>query len=172
VTILPDGASVKPLEVLVPGEYYRLIVDPGVTDSSGAAVTPTTGTYRAPTFAESTAAAVHRKGIWAVRKPMHAHGGTALVTTARYRPTLTMRFRSSTVTVGFCRGPSNGYMAVYVDGSLKKNLTTYNAFTKCGATVTVKGLDGNRQHTVAVVETHRAGLRKGTQVTVDYFSVT
>jgi hypothetical protein len=106
-----------------------------------------------------------------VRKPRGAHGKTALVAGEKARPALALRFRSSKATVGYCRGPASGWMAVYVDGKLRTSLSTYNAFSKCGSTYVVKGLDGSKQHTVTVVETHRAGPRDGTQVVIDYFSV-
>jgi hypothetical protein len=180
VTLLPDGASVLPrLSDLVSGEIYVVRVLATITDSAGNVVQPiSTGFYRAPTRTDAPGAFVRLGGSWTSRSARGALNGSALVTSGRHRESLSLQLRGTAVTVGFCTGPTNGWIAVYVDGRLVRTLSTYNPFTRCGkpgtATAprtTVTRLDGNRQHLLTVVATGQKGRRGGRSATIDWVDV-
>jgi hypothetical protein len=179
-TALSDGASLLPAaKDLVAGETYTLRVNGIILDGLGRPAVPLTQTpYRAATKVDVPGVYVHLKGLWQSRKAAGALSGAAVVTTSKKRPSATLVFRGSGVTVGYCKGPLNGYIAVYVDGKLKKTVSTYSPFSRCGLpgvkgapSYTLGKIDGSKQHTITVVETGKRGARKGRAAALDYFNI-
>lgn len=102
-----------PVEPLVPGEVYDLVVDDTVTDLSGNALERTVDAVAAPVeFSQGSAAIDYR---WAEVARDNAFGGTYAVE-RRPGATATFAFRGSSITLVTAKGPDLGRVAVRVDG--------------------------------------------------------
>lgn len=138
----------------------------GAAPPSGGATAPAVRTV------DARDRSVRRSGVWTARKATGSSHGTALVTNGQRKQALALNFTGRSVTVGFCTGPMDGKLAVYVDGKLRRTLNTYGKFTRCRSTYLVTGLSPGRAHTVQVKALAAKGApRGGMQVVVDWFRI-
>lgn len=170
-----DGSSVAPSPCGTVAAF-TITSTGGVTAGAPAGTQPdgtvsktgTTGVTGAH-LVDSSSTAVHRSGSWSDRSAKGSLGGKVLVAKGGRHERLSLGFTGTAVTVGYCTGPMNGGLDVYVDGKLKRNLSLWGPFTRCGkASYFVGGLR-SAAHTVAVRATGVRGRGRGQQVAVDFF---
>jgi len=142
----------------------------GASNPSGTASGGAAGTVgsAAPRTVDSADRSVRRFGSWTDRKANGARGGKALVAAGTRRERLTRSFTGRSITVGYCTGPMDGGMAVYVDGKLKRSFSTWGPFTRCGKSSFTAGALRPGTHTVDIRATGLAGRGKGRQIAADY----
>ena len=119
-----------------------------------------------------TSASVKKSGYWVKRNAHGASSGSALVTGGTKKQYLTYVFTASSVTVNYCKGPTDGYFSVYVDGKMSRTINSYQPFTSCGKTFTVPTLSNTKPHKLVVQASNKKGSAHGaSQLVVDYFQL-
>jgi hypothetical protein len=125
----------------------------------------------APVLLDTTNHSVTKAGLWVKARAAKAVGGTTLITDGKKHQRVNLVFTGTTVTVGYCTGPSDGWFTLYIDNKAVKQYNAYRSYTTCGSTITVKNLRSGVKHSVTVTALGKKGTsRRGgsTKVAVDY----
>jgi hypothetical protein len=166
------SAELRPGSPLVPGEHYKVTVNPAgvrpVTDPAGNAVAATQLPFRGSlTESERSAAARYE---WQPVATPQALGGSYTRDHLR-GATASFGFTGTAVTWYTVTGPDQGQAKVFIDGTLRATLDQYATTTSYQVPKTFGGLAAG-SHTITIEATGQGNpAASGTFVSVDAFRV-
>lgn len=134
---------------LVPGQYYGIHLNSGITDSAGNAAKASSHTARASVVADDNS------GVWSFNTGAARHtasgaiGGT-YVTLPSARGA-SVHFVGSKYYVYGCKGPSYAKLVVTLDGHTITTVNEHQSFTKCGVLLFTGSSTTTAVHTLKVV---------------------
>lgn len=169
--------AITPRRPLVPGEHYRIVVNPAtavhrVADRAGNPTPSIVRAFVAPTELEQGSAAItyRRPGAWTVLPAREGRSGRVAgsdVNGAR----ADVRFRGTGAVWTTVTGPNHGLAAIWIDGKLERVVDTYSARRVDGVRHRVTGLSPGL-HTIRIEVLGRSDPRAtGRVVSVDWLSV-
>jgi hypothetical protein len=167
------SVALRPHAPLVPGEHYRVSVNPAgvrpVTDPAGNAVASTQLPFRGSLDEpEGSVAAAYR---WQQVTNSNAAGGS--YTREHLKgATASVRFRGNAISWLTVTGPNQGLAKVFIDGALVQTLDQYAPTTSYRVPRTFGGL-ASGEHTITIEATGVKGnpAASNTFVSVDAFRV-
>jgi GH25 family lysozyme M1 (1,4-beta-N-acetylmuramidase) len=176
-TDCPTGKSVtaviEPLDPLVPGESYAVVVNPAgvgpLVDRRGNPATPLEQDFAPPTEVEENSPAV--RYTWR-NVPAPAAYGRSYVMQNASGATASYAFSGTSVTWFTVIGPAQGQASVWIDGRLRGTFNGYGSSVVLRVPRVFHGLAPG-EHTITVHVLGRKGSTAGTdaQVAIDAFQV-
>ncbi|MEP6973643.1 MAG: glycoside hydrolase family 25 protein [Actinomycetota bacterium] len=172
VTGKPVTAVIEPLDVLVPGESYAVVVNPvgvvpQVVDRSANPATPVEQGFAPPIEVEENSPAV--RYTWRKVSAPTAYGRSYMVQNTA-GATASYAFTGASVTWFTVTGPTQGQASVWIDGHLKGIFNGYAPSVALRAARAFHGLAPGG-HTITVRVLGKKGSTAGTdtQVAIDAF---
>jgi GH25 family lysozyme M1 (1,4-beta-N-acetylmuramidase) len=167
----PVTAVVEPLDPLVPGQSYTVVVNPaGVTavvDRSGNAATPLEQGFAPPTEVQENSPAI--RYTWRNVAASAAYGRSYVVQNAA-GATASYTFTGTSVTWFTVNGPAQGQASVWIDGRLRGVVNGYAPSVALRVPRAFRGLaPGNHTITVHVLGKKGSTAGTDTQVAIDAF---
>jgi lysozyme len=165
------NVSIDPVEPLIPGESYEVVVNPAVVpiavvDRAGNPAPTTTGPFAPPTTVEQDDLAVTYG--WRTASNADAWGGSYAVE-RRAGASMSFGFEGDTVSWITAIGRTQGMAAVSIDGHRVGTFDQFDERTAFGVRRTFTGL-GEGEHRIIVRVLGRASARASdTRVVVDGF---
>ncbi|MDQ1604879.1 MAG: large repetitive protein, partial [Actinomycetota bacterium] len=167
------SATLTPKARLVPGEHYRVLVDPAggssINDVAGNAAVAKVGSFRGlRNLTEASPALVN---AWGTVQSTSAYGKSYAVERL-HGASVSWSFRGTNLTWLTVTGKAYGRAKLYVDGVRKMSVSNYASTTHFKVARTVRGLSSGA-HTVRILALGRKGSTHGTdtRVAVDAFRV-
>jgi hypothetical protein len=168
-TTSPGTATFRPTSPLIPGQYYDVVADAGITDLMGNAIVPATTRVRAVQALENTSPAVSHR--WDVDGATAASGG-AYISSKLGGTTATFTFTGTDVKVIGRASAGGGNADVLIDGVRQAGISFYNRTDVYKKLMYSKSGLSNAPHTLTVkVLGTKAAAASATNVDIDAFQV-
>jgi lysozyme len=167
----PVTAVIEPLEPLVPGESYAVVVNPAgvapLVDRSGNPATPVEQDFAPPTEVEENSPAI--RYTWRNVPAAAAYGRSYVVQNAA-GATASYAFAGTSVTWFTVTGPAQGQASIWIDGHLQGIVNGFASSVALRVPRAFHGLAPG-EHTITVRVLGKKGSSAGTdtQVAIDAF---